>query len=135
MSCVGPAVVLVDGIDEGDRSRRSIGRGGRGRLSSDEMAWASIRSVRAGSCRRTCRVGRLPPAGPSARCHGRGGALVPDDPSSEQRLMEGTGMAKDDASAKTLDTYGHRWHNADESARAAIGAVLEARADSVRTGG
>ena len=42
-------------------------------------------------------------------------------------------MAKDDASAKTLGTYGHRWHNADESARAAIGAVLEARADSVRT--
>jgi integrase len=38
------------------------------------------------------------------------------------------------ASAKTtLDTYGHRWPDADESARAAIGAVLAARADSVRT--
>jgi integrase len=38
------------------------------------------------------------------------------------------------ASAKTtLDTYGHLWPDADESARAAVGAVLAARADSVRT--
>jgi integrase len=38
------------------------------------------------------------------------------------------------ASAKTtLDTYGHMWPDADESARAAVGAVLAARADSVRT--
>ena len=33
------------------------------------------------------------------------------------------------ASAKTtLDTYGHLWPDADESARAAVGAVLAARA-------
>lgn len=38
------------------------------------------------------------------------------------------------ASAKTtLDTYGHLWPDADESARAAVAAVLTARADSVRT--
>ena len=38
------------------------------------------------------------------------------------------------ASAKTtLDTYGHLWPDADESARAAVGAVLAARADSLRT--
>ncbi|MFT2706206.1 tyrosine-type recombinase/integrase [Clavibacter zhangzhiyongii] len=38
------------------------------------------------------------------------------------------------ASAKTtLDTYGHIWPDTDESARAAIGNVLAARADSVRT--
>jgi integrase len=38
------------------------------------------------------------------------------------------------ASAKTtLDTYGHLWPDADESARAAVGAVFAARADSVRT--
>lgn len=38
------------------------------------------------------------------------------------------------ASAKTtLDTYGHMWPDSDESTRAAIGAVLTARADSVRT--
>jgi site-specific recombinase XerD len=35
------------------------------------------------------------------------------------------------ASAKTtLDTYGHLWPDADESTRAAVGAVLAARADS-----
>ena len=40
------------------------------------------------------------------------------------------------ASAKTtLDTYGHLWPDADESARAAVGAVLAARADSLRTSG
>ena len=39
-------------------------------------------------------------------------------------------------SAKTtLDTYGHLWPDSDESARAAVGAVLAARADCVRTGG
>jgi integrase len=33
-------------------------------------------------------------------------------------------------SAKTtLDTYGHLWPDSDESARAAVGAVLAARAD------
>jgi integrase len=38
------------------------------------------------------------------------------------------------ASAKTtLDTYGHLWPDADESARAAVGAVFAARADCVRT--
>jgi integrase len=38
------------------------------------------------------------------------------------------------ASAKTtLDTYGHLWPDADESTRAAVGAVLTARADSLRT--
>jgi integrase len=38
------------------------------------------------------------------------------------------------ASAKTtLDTYAHPWPDADESARAAVGAVLAARADSLRT--
>ena len=39
------------------------------------------------------------------------------------------------ASAKTtLDTYGHLWPDADESSRAAIGAVLTNRAeDSLRT--
>jgi integrase len=37
------------------------------------------------------------------------------------------------ASAKTTLTYGHLWPDADESARAAVGAVLAARADSVRT--
>jgi integrase len=37
-------------------------------------------------------------------------------------------------SAKTtLDTYGHLWPDSDESARAAVGAILAARADSVRT--
>jgi integrase len=37
-------------------------------------------------------------------------------------------------SAKTtLDAYGHLWPDSDESARAAVGAVLAARADSVRT--
>ncbi len=40
------------------------------------------------------------------------------------------------ASAKTtLDTYGHLWPDADESARAAIGSGLAARADSLRTSG
>lgn len=40
------------------------------------------------------------------------------------------------ASAKTtLDTYGHLWPDADESARAAVGAVFAARADSLRTRG
>jgi integrase len=39
------------------------------------------------------------------------------------------------ASAKTtLDTYGQLWPDADESTRAAISAVLTARADSLRTG-
>lgn len=39
-------------------------------------------------------------------------------------------------SAKTtLDTYGHLWPDSDESTRAAIGAVLAARADSSRTSG
>ena len=39
-------------------------------------------------------------------------------------------------SAKTtLDTYGHLWPDADESARAAVGAVLAARADSLWTCG
>lgn len=33
----------------------------------------------------------------------------------------------------TLNTYSHLWPDADESARAAVGAVLAARADSVRT--
>jgi integrase len=38
-------------------------------------------------------------------------------------------------SAKTtLDTYGHMWPDSDEPARAAVGAVLAARADCVRTG-
>lgn len=38
------------------------------------------------------------------------------------------------ASAKTtLDTYGHLWPDADESTRATVGAVLAARADSLRT--
>jgi integrase len=38
------------------------------------------------------------------------------------------------ASAKTtLDTYAHLWPDADESTRAAVGAVLAARADSLRT--
>jgi integrase len=38
------------------------------------------------------------------------------------------------ASAKTtLDTYGHWWPDSDESARAAVGVVLAARADSLRT--
>jgi Phage integrase family len=38
------------------------------------------------------------------------------------------------ASAKTtLDTYGHLWPDADESTRAAVGAVLAARADWLRT--
>jgi integrase len=38
------------------------------------------------------------------------------------------------ASAKTtLDTYGHLWPDADESARAAVGVVLAARADYLRT--
>jgi integrase len=39
------------------------------------------------------------------------------------------------ASAKTtLDTYGHLWPDTEESTRAAIDAVVSARADSVRTG-
>jgi integrase len=38
------------------------------------------------------------------------------------------------ASAKTtLDTYGHLWPDRDESTRAAVDAVLQDRADSVRT--
>jgi integrase len=38
------------------------------------------------------------------------------------------------ASAKTtLDTYGHLWPDSDESARAAVGAVLAARGDSSGT--
>jgi integrase len=38
------------------------------------------------------------------------------------------------ASAKTtLDCYGHLWPDADESTRVAVGAVLAARADSLRT--
>lgn len=40
------------------------------------------------------------------------------------------------ASAKTtLDCYGHLWPDADESTRTAVGAVLAARADSLRTRG
>jgi integrase len=40
------------------------------------------------------------------------------------------------ASAKTtLDTYAHLWPDADESTRAAIDAVMAARADSLRTAG
>ena len=35
----------------------------------------------------------------------------------------------------TLNTYAHLWPDADESARAAVGAVLAARADSMRTSG
>ena len=38
-----------------------------------------------------------------------------------------------DPAKTTLDTYGHMWPDADESARAAVGVVLAARADSVRT--
>ena len=38
------------------------------------------------------------------------------------------------ASAKTtLDTYGHLWPDTDESTRAAIEAVMAARADYLRT--
>ncbi len=33
----------------------------------------------------------------------------------------------------TLDTYGHLWPDSDESARAAVAAVLAARADSSGT--
>ena len=33
----------------------------------------------------------------------------------------------------TLNTYGHLWPDADESARAAVGSVLAAPADSLRT--
>ena len=40
------------------------------------------------------------------------------------------------ASAKTtLDTYAHLWPDADDSTRAAIDAVMAARADSLRTAG
>lgn len=40
------------------------------------------------------------------------------------------------ASAKTtLDTYGHMWPDADESTRTAIGTVMTARADFLRTRG
>lgn len=35
----------------------------------------------------------------------------------------------------TLNTYGHMWPDADESARAAVGSVMAARADSLRTEG
>ena len=35
----------------------------------------------------------------------------------------------------TLNTYAHLWSDADESARAAVGLVLAARADSLRTNG
>lgn len=39
------------------------------------------------------------------------------------------------ASAKTtLDTYGHLWPDTDDSTRAAVEAVMSARADSLRTG-
>lgn len=44
----------------------------------------------------------------------------------QTRLRHGT-------AATTLDTYGHLWPDADESARAAVADVLAARADSVRT--
>ncbi len=38
------------------------------------------------------------------------------------------------ASAKTtLDTYAHLWPDTEESTRAAVGAVLAARVDSLRT--
>jgi len=40
------------------------------------------------------------------------------------------------ASGKTtLDTYGHLWPDRDDSTRAAIEAVMAARADSLRTEG
>lgn len=40
------------------------------------------------------------------------------------------------SSAKTtLDTYGHLWPDSDESTRAAVAAVLDGRADRLRTGG
>jgi integrase len=40
-----------------------------------------------------------------------------------------------DSAKTTLDTYGHLWPDSDESARAAVGAVLAARAgDSLGTG-
>lgn len=39
------------------------------------------------------------------------------------------------SASTTLDCYGHLWPDADESARAAVGSVLAARADSVRTSG
>ncbi len=35
----------------------------------------------------------------------------------------------------TLNTYGHLWPDADESARAAVSVVMAARADSLRTTG
>lgn len=44
----------------------------------------------------------------------------------QHRLVHGSAKT-------TLDTYGHLWPDSDESARAAVGAVLTARADSVRT--
>ncbi len=37
------------------------------------------------------------------------------------------------SASTTLNTYSHLWPDSDESARAAVGAVLAARADSVRT--
>jgi hypothetical protein len=37
------------------------------------------------------------------------------------------------SSTTTLDTSGHMWPDADESARTAVGVVLAARADSLRT--
>ena len=37
------------------------------------------------------------------------------------------------SASTTLNTYAHLWPDADESARAALGAVLAARADSGRT--
>ena len=35
----------------------------------------------------------------------------------------------------TLNTYAHLWSDAAESARAAVGSMLAARADSLRTSG
>lgn len=44
----------------------------------------------------------------------------------QRRLRHGNAMT-------TLNTYGHMWPDADESARAAVGVVLAARADSLAT--
>ena len=37
-------------------------------------------------------------------------------------------LGRNPCSRRTLDTYGHLWPDSDESARAAVGAVLAARA-------
>jgi len=55
-------------------------------------------------------------------------------------LLIGSGLVKvvqsrlrHASASTTLNTYSHLWPDADESARAAVGAVLVARADCVRT--